>query len=341
MTGIFIDILNVNPYENLALEEYLLHYCERYQKPILYLWKNDKTVVIGKNQNYYTECNLDYIREKAIVIARRMTGGGAVYHDLGNVNYTIITPKDMYDPVRNTRIILNALNGLGIRACANGRNDICIDDRKISGNAYYSNDEVGLQHGTVLYQLDCKTMENALNVSSEKLTKRGIQSVRSRVSDIKSVNSDITIDKIKEAIVCAFKKEYELYNLKKNIVIDDLEYQKLVMKYSSKEWIEGNNKVYSYMKKKTFSWGEIGFSLELDGGDIIDINVESDCLDLYFVDMIKDELKTIISEQGYKINEFEQRALKCENKYAAWFADIDELFLEIAHDNGMIIDKNN
>ena len=133
--GIFIESKSVNPYENLALEEYLLNLCTASQKAVLYLWQNDYTVVIGRNQNAFTECDIEFAKKNGIHIARRLTGGGAVFHDLGNVNYTMILPKEMFDVNLTTKIIVDALNGIGIKAEKNGRNDICTDHGKISGNA--------------------------------------------------------------------------------------------------------------------------------------------------------------------------------------------------------------
>ena len=235
MKGYFFRASGTDPGINLATEEYLLRLNEELGSAILYLWQNKDTVVIGRNQNAYNECNVEYVRRNDIKIVRRLTGGGAVYHDLGNLNYSMILPLALHDITRSTGVVINAFKSLGIEAKATGRNDICINDRKISGNAYYSNDLVGLHHGTVLYRADSERMEAVLNVSEKKLAGHGIESVRSRVCDIVSIKPDISLEDICMALMGSFKEVYgiEAFN---DLDIPFEEISVLAERYGKREW---------------------------------------------------------------------------------------------------------
>ena len=214
---------STDPYYNLAAEEYLL---EHTSGDIFFLWRNSPTVVIGKNQNAFAEIDTRFTKEHNIAVVRRLTGGGAVFHDLGNVNFTFISPAggELAEGIREggldfghfTRPIIDALNSLGIKATLTGRNDIAIEvdgenhnceSRKISGNAQcvynvkncdVRNNNTGndnaqngltntLHHGTLLFSADFSNMQGALRVSPDKLKSKGIKSVRSRVANIASV----------------------------------------------------------------------------------------------------------------------------------------------------------
>lgn len=300
MIGYIINSSSNNPYRNLALEEYLLDLCRTERYPILYLWQNYNTVVVGRNQNLYTECNIQFINDMNIRPARRMTGGGAVYHDLGNLNYTIITSRDKYDVDYNTNILISALKKIGLKVFQDGRNDICSSRGKISGNAYFSDEEVGLQHGTILHHVDLETMEQALLVSSGKLSKRGIKSVRARVSDVVAEDELISILDIKESIIDSFIKAFGLTEYRKNLKLDCAKLEKLIKKFSSNEWIAGKIKEYDFIGKRCFSWGEVELSMSMDGEKISDIEISTDCIDVFFVDCVRKELKRCIVQQRYR-----------------------------------------
>ncbi|MBR5739490.1 MAG: lipoate--protein ligase [Lachnospiraceae bacterium] len=195
-----------DPYYNLAAEEYYLRECA---EDVFMLWQNAPVVVIGKNQNMYAEVKLEYTESHGILVARRITGGGAVYHDLGNVNYTFITSREkanVLDFAYFTEPILKALAGLGIEAKLSGRNDLLARVEaeenpadvsetgdsfeadafaKFSGNAMTATKDRILNHGTLLFDSDLSVLEKTLNPDEEKLRKRAIKSVRSRVTNLK------------------------------------------------------------------------------------------------------------------------------------------------------------
>ena len=174
-----------DPHYNMALDEYCL---ERFPwgETVFYLWRNSPSVIIGLNQNVYSEVNLPYLESKGIRLARRVTGGGAVYHDLQNLNYTIVGRS--FDLERDypgyLRYVLDALRSLGVPAEINGRNDITVDGRKVSGYAKRVYKDRLMVHGTLMYDVDIATLTEALSVPGSKLDAAGIASVRSRVGNL-------------------------------------------------------------------------------------------------------------------------------------------------------------
>lgn len=198
---------NKNPYQNLAVEEYLTLHTEP-EECILYLWQNQHTVVIGKNQNCWKECKVNYLEEDGGNLVRRLSGGGAVYHDLGNLNFTFCVQKENYDLSRQMDVVLEAVQSFGIDAQKTGRNDITVNGRKFSGNAFYKSGNFCYHHGTLLVSADKEKMSKYLNVSREKLKSKGVDSVRSRVANLREFEESLTIDGLADALVKAFSKIY-------------------------------------------------------------------------------------------------------------------------------------
>ena len=182
---------SLNPYFNLAAEEYLLDHAA---DDIILFWRNAPAVIIGKNQNAFAQINLDFTRAHNIAVVRRLTGGGAVFHDPGNINFTFISPpggrlaagirEGGLDFAHFAAPVIDALCGLGVDASLSGRNDIMVDGRKISGNAQCVYNGVTMHHGTLLFSADVSAMQGALNVDPTKLRSKGIDSVRSRVANL-------------------------------------------------------------------------------------------------------------------------------------------------------------
>ena len=164
-------------YRNLALEEYLLMSVPE-KTQILYLWQNRNTIVVGRNQDVFRECDMEQVEEGGVRIARRLSGGGAVFHDMGNLNFTFLCRKEDRDIGRNTDIVLSALKKLGIIAERSGRNDILAGGAKISGNAFFETGGFCYHHGTLLVDTDKDLIARYLSVSKEKLRLKGVDSVK-------------------------------------------------------------------------------------------------------------------------------------------------------------------
>ena len=193
---------NTSPYYNLALERSLFDFVDE-DTVILYLWQNSHTIVIGKNQNAYAECKVDEFIKDGGTLARRPSGGGAVYHDLGNLNFSIICNESIAKEHTYQRIVKEALGYFGIVSEFNGRNDLTVDDKKFSGNAFYVKDDVLCQHGTILINSDFKELSKYLTPDISKLERNHVKSVESRVVNLSEISDKITVESMKEAMIKA------------------------------------------------------------------------------------------------------------------------------------------
>ena len=193
---------NTSPYYNLALERSLFDFVDE-DTVILYLWQNSHTIVIGKNQNAYAECKVDEFINDGGNLARRPSGGGAVYHDLGNLNFSIICNESIAKEHTYQRIVKEALSYFGIVSEFNGRNDLTVDDKKFSGNAFYVKDDVLCQHGTILINSDFKELSKYLTPDISKLERNHVKSVESRVVNLSEISDKITVESMKEAMIKA------------------------------------------------------------------------------------------------------------------------------------------
>ena len=191
---------NTSPYYNLALERSLFDFVDE-DTVILYLWQNSHTIVIGKNQNAYAECKVDEFIKDGGTLARRPSGGGAVYHDLGNLNFSIICKESIAKEHTYQRIVKEALGYFGIVSEFNGRNDLTVDDKKFSGNAFYVKDDVLCQHGTILINSDFKELSKYLTPDISKLERNHVKSVESRVVNLSEISDKITVESMKEAMI--------------------------------------------------------------------------------------------------------------------------------------------
>ena len=205
-TKLFIS-KSTNPWFNLAYEEQLVGEVAE-DEIYLYLWQNQHTVVIGKHQNPWREVLVSELEADGGKVARRLSGGGAVYHDLGNVNFTFVMHKKHEDLHRQLKVILDGVKALGIDAEFSGRNDILAEGRKFSGNAFYHGKTNYYHHGTILVDVDMTKLGRYLNVSMKKLNAKGVQSVKSRVINLKELNPELTIGSVMMAVGEAFESEY-------------------------------------------------------------------------------------------------------------------------------------
>lgn len=274
----YIESKQFNPYRNLAVEEYLLLHCED-KECILYLWQNQNTIVIGRNQNAWKECRISSLEEEGGYLARRLSGGGAVYHDLGNLNFTFLVGKENYSVEKQLEVILKGVQKLGIHAEKSGRNDILIDGKKFSGNAFYEQDSRCYHHGTIMMDVNKDMLSRYLTVSKEKLQSKGVDSVKSRVTNLGEYVPGLTLDELKNALKEAFVEVYGLVSEEKSIdMLDEKEIAKKTENYSSWKWLYGRKLDFQYELSKRFKWGQITLQFKVDGGKITDVNVYSDSL---------------------------------------------------------------
>ena len=221
---------DVDPYINLASEAELMSHVEP-NIVILFLWQNKNTIVIGRNQRVDAECKVEEFLQNGGLIARRRSGGGAVYHDLGNLNYSIICKSNVAKQYAYHQIVIKALSGYGLKAEFNGRNDILLGDKKVSGNATYDDGDVVCQHGTILIDSSIETMKRFLTPDTSKLERNHVSSVESRVTNLAEVLKTITVENMKRALIkamCATPFEYD-----ENKAIKG----KYVALFSSNKWI--------------------------------------------------------------------------------------------------------
>lgn len=252
MSFVFILTLgSTDPFFNLSAEEYFL--CEK-DEDFFLLWQNEPCIVIGRNQNAADEINGDYVRTRSLPVVRRMTGGGAVYHDTGNLNFSFIINGEA-DRVELCRPVIDVLRSIGVVAEISGRNDITVDGRKVSGTAMCSRGGRSLFHGTLLISADLEAMSEALKPDENKLIGHGVKSVRSRVANLSEYTEEVSPDII-GAMLAGYMTERggEIYELGES----DIEaIEKLRdSKYSTDEWNCGAER-FSKAERSRLSCGTV------------------------------------------------------------------------------------
>ncbi|MCH5164591.1 MAG: lipoate--protein ligase [Clostridiales bacterium] len=278
MKLLFIRAGELNPYYNQAIEATLLEMAND-DTEILYLWQNDKVAFIGKNQNAYTECKVPYIEADGGYIARRISGGGAVYHDKGNINFTFLSSKKNFSIKKNFEIMTCGMKKLGFDAELNGRNDVVIGGRKFSGNAFYRGNTC-FHHGTVLISANYEKMSAYLNVPKVKLEAKGVSSVVSRVINLNEIDPTVTADKVAHSLREAYENYYGAKALE--ITDKDLDQETLKAKcefFTDANWRKGDNIYYDAQAVVRFGWGTADIRLKINGNIIEKAKIYTDCLD--------------------------------------------------------------
>lgn len=283
-----------NPYFNLALDEYAMKHIDE-DEDFFFLWQNDPAVIIGKNQNTAEEINAQFIKDNNIKVARRVSGGGAVYHDEGNLNFTFIISVDDPGKVNYKKYvqpIVDALASMGIKAELSGRNDILVDGLKISGNAQRLANGKLMHHGTIMFDLNVENMVNSLNVAPDKIISKGVKSVRSRVTNIKDRLPEGTgLQEFWDQLHYFLSNEGQ----DEEIVLTTEDLRKIekeaMTRFSTWDWIYGASPVFDLKNENRFPWGRLELLMNVEQGLIESIRFQGDYLGLS--DVADIELKLI------------------------------------------------
>ena len=299
-TAMAIEIIiseQYNPYLNLAVEQELVR-SNHPETVVMYLWKNRQTVVIGKHQNPYAECHVERLLAEGGHLMRRTTGGGAVYHDTGNLNFSFVAGKNLYQQEKQFMVIRKALESFGLETELSGRNDILYQGRKFSGNAFSSGKENRLHHGTILIRTDVEKLQRYLKEKPSKLQKHGVASVRSRIINLSEV-AGITSENIIPPLVEAFQQVYgeEAVSRPFSSLCTEgvLAYARQL---EDPDFLYGKWRQFQARYKGTFAWGEAEIGVEVDEAlhRIRRVEIATDCLFPETVEKIKGLLENADSE---------------------------------------------
>lgn len=287
-----------DPYFNLATEAWIFNNSVPGQQ-ILFLWRNQPTVVIGRSQNPWVECHLEKMKADGVNIVRRHSGGGAVYHDLGNSIFTFISPLESYDKKINNQIVLEALKTFGISAEASGRNDLIVMHegfpKKFSGSGFKQTKDRALHHGTVLLRTDLNRLQDYLSPKPGKLIAKGIASVASRVINLAELNPVVHHDAFCNALIHSFREHYQA-----SLDVEILDHAMLAPipslnesyeQLKSWDWIYGKTMEFSHQLDAQLSWGNVDVNLLVEDGVIREAAIYSDSLFPDLVSALADSLK--------------------------------------------------
>ncbi|KMK96852.1 lipoate--protein ligase [Rossellomorea marisflavi] len=290
----FIDNKGItDPRINLAIEEYALKNLDIDESYLLF-YINEPSIIIGKNQNTIEEINTDYVEKQGLHVVRRLSGGGAVYHDLGNLNFSFIT-KDDGDSFHNfkkfTEPVIEALNKLGVKAELSGRNDILAEGRKISGNAQFSTRGRMFSHGTLLFDSEMENVVSALRVKKDKIESKGIKSIRSRVANISEfLEEKLTIEEFRSTLLKYIFNDSDV----EEYVLTDEDWDRIHAlskeRYQNWDWNYGKSPSFNLQHSHRFPVGQIDVRLEVRKGTIENCKIYGDFFGVGNVDEIEEKL---------------------------------------------------
>jgi lipoate-protein ligase A len=289
-----------DPWFNLATEDWIFRDMDPSFK-ILFLWRNDQTVVIGRFQNPWSECNTAKMEKDNINLARRQSGGGAVFQDLGNTNFTFMSAKDNFNKNQNNNIIIRSLKSFGIEATPSGRNDINVStvdgEKKISGSAFKETKDRSFHHGTLLINTDLAKLSNYLNPHPKKLESKGIQSVRARVVNLKELTTSITHENLTQKIIEEFFIEYnsscEIEYLKSSDLLKIEKLNEYYERLKDWNWRFGEAPQFSHTMSEYFNWGLVEVHLNVTKAQIDQIKIFSDSLHPELIELLMASLDKV------------------------------------------------
>ena len=311
-----------DPYLNLATEKHLMDITPE-DVCVLYLWQNQNTVVIGRNQNPWLECRTSLLEQEGGRLARRLSGGGAVFHDLGNLNFTFIMKKENYDLDKQIAVIQRACALAAIKAEKSGRNDLLADGRKFSGNAFYQSRTHAYHHGTLMVDVDKEKLGRYLSPPKAKLEAKGIASVRSRVVNLKELAPELTISKMKDYMAAAFSEIYGLHV--EPVVLNSDDWKQIETtgaEYGSWEYLYGTPLPFSFSCEKRFDWGYVHLQLDVKDGIIRSAKLFSDAMDWALPEKMESALTGCRFETEAMV-----KALKQGNLTQAVYEDLQDFLL--------------
>ncbi|ANC75974.1 lipoate--protein ligase [Fictibacillus phosphorivorans] len=295
---LFIDNENItDPRVNLAIEEFALKHLDINETYLLF-YINEPSIIIGKNQNTVEEINADYVRDEGIHVVRRLSGGGAVYHDLGNLNFSFITKDDgnsFHDFKKFTDPVVKALKKLGVNAELSGRNDILADGKKISGNAQFSTKGRMFSHGTLLFDSEIENVVSALNVRMDKIESKGIKSIRSRVTNIREhLDEDMTMEEFKQTLLTYLFEEFDSIPKYELTESDWEEIRKISReRYANWDWNYGKSPKFNVELSNRFAAGSVDIRLHIVKGIIQESKIFGDFFGVGDVSDIENKLNGV------------------------------------------------
>ena len=310
-------------WHNLAVEE-LLFDTLGCQARVFYLWQNRNTVVIGRHQNAWRECRVKLLEDEGGYLARRSSGGGAVYHDLGNLNFSFVLPRQEYDQGRQLEVIRRAVAEFGIEAGFTGRNDLVLPGgEKFSGNAFRFSREAGLHHGTIMVDVALDRLGRYLAPDEGKLRAKGIDSVRSRVRNLVEIAPGITIGGLSRALERAF---VETYGPAETLEVTGLAGDRLTeleRRYDSWDFRLGKALPFDATLEHRFPWGGVTLQLNLKGGSVVGAKVFSDAMDEAMIARVAPALTGARYENRALAAALRALAHPNANEMAEWLENID------------------
>ncbi|HLU21085.1 MAG TPA: lipoate--protein ligase [Bacillaceae bacterium] len=300
---LFIDNQGItDPRINLAIEEYALKHLDINESYLLF-YINEPSIIIGKNQNTIEEINTDYVEKNGIHVVRRLSGGGAVYHDLGNLNFSFIT-KDDGDSFLNfkkfTQPVVNALKNIGVDAEMKGRNDILVGERKISGNAQFSTRGRMFSHGTLMFDSEIENVVSALKVRKDKIASKGIKSIRSRVANISEfMDEKMTVEEFRQLLL---RNIFEGVDPIPEYKLTEKDWEKIheisKERYQNWDWNYGKSPKFNLRFSHRFPVGQIEFRLDVNKGIITNCKIFGDFFGVGDIDEIENKLTGVQYERS-------------------------------------------